>query len=386
MNFILLVFFCEGNAQAAIFDLTLFKETYEESRKAFLSVAGDKAHTFVFKKNQNHELAVDYVYWPAGSTHKTLVLVNSGIHGIEGFVGSAVQRQWLLHLRESPLPPEMGVLMIHGLNPFGFMNQRRVNENNVDLNRNFAIKPSLFSKQNLEYKKIERFLNPKKPIKLNFVSEVSFLLEAARYIFQYSLGTMRQGVLQGQYSSPEGLYFGGDRAQNQRALVDLLLQEWASTYERIFVIDIHTGYGQRGKLHYLAASSADPESIVLKKIFGEHSVDFGQQKDFYLVEGDFVAYCLYRLRNDFRRSAQGLAFEFGTLDSQKTLGSIESLRRMVLENQVWNYRSDTQQDADKIRGLFREMFYPSDPEWRSAALRQAQQGWDQVIRYYSSIQ
>lgn len=50
LNFILLIFFCKGTAQAAIFDLTLFKETYEESRKAFLSVAGDKAHTFVFKK------------------------------------------------------------------------------------------------------------------------------------------------------------------------------------------------------------------------------------------------------------------------------------------------------------------------------------------------
>lgn len=188
--FILLALLGPGTTQAETFDLTLFKETYEESRQAFLTATGEKAQTFVYKKTPTGELAVDYADWPARAAHKTLILVNSGIHGIEGFVGSAVQRQWLNQLKKSPTPPEIGILMIHGLNPFGFQNQRRVNENNVDLNRNFAIKPSLYSMQNIEYEKIESFLNPKNPATLNFASEVLFLLESAKYILQYSLGTI----------------------------------------------------------------------------------------------------------------------------------------------------------------------------------------------------
>jgi len=64
-----------------------------------------------------------------------LVLI-SGTHGIEGFAGSACQAG-ILHAGIE-LPPDTGLLLVHAINPYGFAWGRRVNEDNVDLNRNFV--------------------------------------------------------------------------------------------------------------------------------------------------------------------------------------------------------------------------------------------------------
>ena len=75
----------------------------------------------------------------------------SGTHGIEGYLGSAIQLRFLHELflqNENQLrtnnvraPPTKNtpvkkVLLIHAINPYGMRHHRRTNENNVDLNRN----------------------------------------------------------------------------------------------------------------------------------------------------------------------------------------------------------------------------------------------------------
>ena len=70
------------------------------------------------------------------------------------------------------------------------------------------------------------------------------------------------------------------------------------------------------------------------------------------------------------------ADEYGTLDSQKTLGSIESLRRVVLENQNFHFAAAADTSAE-IKSLYREMFYPFDPIWRAAILKQTDEKIDQ---------
>ena len=75
----------------------------------------------------------------------------SGTHGIEGYLGSAIQLRFLHELflqQEKRLrtnnvraPPTKNtsvkkILLIHAINPYGMRHHRRTNENNVDLNRN----------------------------------------------------------------------------------------------------------------------------------------------------------------------------------------------------------------------------------------------------------
>lgn len=77
----------------------------------------------------------------------------SGTHGVEGYAGSAIQLSALqnvfstndTHVSSNESTNHPTVFLIHALNPYGFVNNRRVNENNIDLNRNF-LSPSLFNK------------------------------------------------------------------------------------------------------------------------------------------------------------------------------------------------------------------------------------------------
>ncbi len=114
--------------------------TYADARAAFLSAASaasGRTSTTVHPSTgpDGEELAVDVVEL-GPSDAADVVMVVSATHGVEGYCGSALQRHWLEH-HASERPADTRMVMIHALNPFGFAWVRRVNEDNVDLNRNF---------------------------------------------------------------------------------------------------------------------------------------------------------------------------------------------------------------------------------------------------------
>jgi hypothetical protein len=68
---------------------------------------------------------------------ENLLVLISGTHGVEGFCGSGCQIGYLADQLYEALSSTTGLLLVHALNPFGFAWLRRVNEDNIDLNRNF---------------------------------------------------------------------------------------------------------------------------------------------------------------------------------------------------------------------------------------------------------
>jgi hypothetical protein len=93
-----------------------------------------------------------------------MVVVSSGLHGVEGFLGSAIQ---LAILEDEPgawrIPTGSGLLLIHALDPFGFDRLRRVDAANVDLNRNFLLEGEEFAGSPPTYREVDRLLNPMRP-------------------------------------------------------------------------------------------------------------------------------------------------------------------------------------------------------------------------------
>ena len=82
----------------------------------------------------------------------------------------------LLLLAGPELLPELdlsrlSVLMLHAVNPWGYRHRRRVSENNVDLNRNFAVGDELFDLVNQPYADIDDFLNPTQPVSLQSIED-----------------------------------------------------------------------------------------------------------------------------------------------------------------------------------------------------------------------
>ncbi len=76
------------------------------------------------------------------------IIHSSGTHGVEGYLGSAVQLSWLHELilqNQKQLTSSTDaardfsvrrVLLIHAVNPFGMRHHRRTDQSNVDINRN----------------------------------------------------------------------------------------------------------------------------------------------------------------------------------------------------------------------------------------------------------
>ena len=115
--------------------------TYVDARTAFLAVCARRGATVTATVHplsglNGEELAIDVAeIGPADAT--SVVVIVSATHGVEGYAGSALQTRWMSE-RLDHLPPGVAMVMVHALNPYGMSWVRRVNEDNVDLNRNFV--------------------------------------------------------------------------------------------------------------------------------------------------------------------------------------------------------------------------------------------------------
>ncbi len=118
-----------------------FPKDYLTARERFRAAAARlgcavEAHPIGAEGPHGEALTIDVAIVPGANPERALV-VSSGIHGVEGFLGSAIQCSLLEEWVDAP--PPIRCVLLHALNPFGFAWRRRVNETNVDLNRNLLL-------------------------------------------------------------------------------------------------------------------------------------------------------------------------------------------------------------------------------------------------------
>jgi hypothetical protein len=132
-------------------------------------------------------------------------------------------------------------------------------------------------------------------------------------------------------------------------------------------IDLHTGYGARGVLHLFPNPIEDKNiKAMMEKTFSGYRIDWGDSDDFYTVTGDFSGYIGKLMR---KGAYLPMAFEYGTMDSQTTLGSIKSLHTTILENQGVQHGYSSPENEQRVKSRFREMYYPSSPAWRMKVMQ-----------------
>ncbi|HLH31955.1 MAG TPA: DUF2817 domain-containing protein, partial [Terriglobia bacterium] len=141
-----------------------FSPDYFTARNRFRKLAEKAGGTLetirISAKGPNGEdLTIDIV-WFGASEPRRVVVHSSGLHGVEGFAGSAIQLQLLSDV--PVLPADTAVFVVHILNPYGMSWLRRVNEHNVDLNRNFR-EPGTYRGAPDDYAKANWFINPATP-------------------------------------------------------------------------------------------------------------------------------------------------------------------------------------------------------------------------------
>jgi hypothetical protein len=371
-----------------------FQDSYENSRQAFVERArtiskknpGSQWKSIKNSTREKEDLFTDIMYKMQGD-NRVLVMITSGVHGIEGYTGSAVQNMLADEFITGKNLP-FDVLMIHSINPFGHKYFRRVNENNVDLNRHFVASENFFRStgaDNPAYEKFNAFLNPSVPYHISAGYKWKFTFKTLQIVMRQGIKSFRQAVLQGQYKFEKGIFFGGKIFQNQKQIIDRIWEEFVPRYDEIVLVDIHTGYGFRGQLHLIGMDDYPEISVYekLKKIYSGLPLEKADkdQGNFYKIHGALFEY-LYEKGRKAGKTVLPLAWEFGTNDNIKTLQSIESLRIVRAENQVWHYGATGETDRLSAKKEFRELFYPSDPAWQKKVLELSRDAFGRIIDFY----
>lgn len=186
---------------------------------------------------KGEELTIDIAWFGSRAASRVLLHI-SGTHGVEGYLGSAIQTKVILD--GITVPDSCAVVFIHGLNPWGMAFRRRVNESNVDLNRNFYINTDQFEVESPPYAALNSFLNPATPP--NRID--TFYLEAVLKIISHGMGTLRQAIGGGQYSFERGIYFGGTKMEQSNVLLRNWIEKNLTSVRELFVIEAHSGLGE----------------------------------------------------------------------------------------------------------------------------------------------
>ena len=291
-----------------------------------------------------------------------VVVVSSGLHGVEGFFGSAVQ----VALLEGGLAgwsptSRVGLILLHTLNPFGFAWVRRVSEDNVDLNRNFLLHDETFAGSPARYAHLDWLLNPRfAPSWLD-----PFVLKALLTILWYGMPELKQAVAGGQYDFPRGLFFGGHSPSTTRRVLAEQLPRWIGDAGSVLHIDLHTGLGRWATSHLLLDRGIpEVRAERLRECFGADRVKYSDPVNGidYRVRGGLGAWCQSLFPD---RVYDLVCAEFGTYSPVWVLAALRE------ENQAHHWGSPGDRATRDAKRRLMEAFVPRDKGWRAVVVAQA---------------
>ena len=278
----------------------------------------------------------------------------SGTHGVEGFAGSALQTGLLREDVLQKLRPQTGLLMIHALNPYGFAHIRRVNEDNIDLNRNF-LDHAMPHPANEGYRELATAMAP---TRLSFWHNAMALLRVQWYRLWNGTPALRQALSGGQYTHPQGLFFGGLRATWSNTTIRTIAREHLSEAQRIAFIEIHTGLGHYACMEpIMNAREESPEVGRAREWLGEsvRTTDSGEASSAPLY-GTLKLAVPGMLPP--RTEVTAITLEFGTLSRREVLWALRS------ENWLFHHGGLDYPEADGIKHALLRAFYPDDDNWK----------------------
>ncbi len=218
---------------------------------------------------------------------RNVVLCLSGIHGIEGYFGSAIQCDAIADadglLR---LPADTKIVFIHLVNPWGTAWSSRENEDNVELLRGnyYCHHPK-----------------PDNPVFVDFVETMDyrsvtsveeFLATRGRVadvLTRHSIEELMAAMVDGQNTHPDAITYTGHGPTWTKRLIDRVVQERCGHAQRIVVFDLHTAVGPPGDTVVFTGYLPDsPKAAMVAEWFGGDLWPWPEYLEFYDWVGELV--------------------------------------------------------------------------------------------------
>jgi predicted deacylase len=344
-----------------------FSADYPDARERFCAAAaraGAHLNHYPLPRHsgpQGESLSIDVARLGPESATDALVVL-SGTHGVEGLAGAGCQVGFLIDRLYQALPSSACVLLVHALNPHGFAWLRRVNEDNVDLNRNFidfSHPPS-----SAAYEPLHPWLVP-----TEWEGDARVRADAAlqQYVTAHGMLAFQQALTAGQYTRPEGLFYGGTAPSwSAQTLERLLREQLPAAVQRVVVLDLHTGMGPAAYGEPILIPCARGDLARARAWFGCEVRSLAAEESVSVTGGKSVSAELEgTLARGFQaalpeREITFLGLEFGTRPVPEVLTALRA------DHWVHARAPDDAVRRAAAQRLMREAFYGETAAWQAA--------------------
>lgn len=344
---------------------TRFARSYAAARRKFLlaaELAGRPVKTYPHPMTgPDGEAMANDVVWLGDPDATRVLVITAGTHGPELFCGSGAQVDALLDRAIGDLG-DVALLLCHGVNPYGAAWLRRGNEDNIDINRNHAD----FSKPlpvNPGYVELHDAFIPAD------LSEAAFKAAAARiraFGAKHGDAALRVATSGGQYSHPDGLFYGGTAPSWSRRTMESVIADF-HLRDRAFVacIDFHTGAGPFGYCEPIYSGDIDhPGCARLQRWIGPAMT---LQRTGKSATPPQVGLSSEMWEKVCGRNAAYVSFEYGTVPNADVIDALRA--EHVLHRQGRNDWHDA--EVQRVKRRLLDAFAPDNEAWREMVLVQA---------------
>lgn len=308
---------------------------------------------------RNEDLRTRYFY---NEPKPTCIIHVSGVHGVEGRLGLLVQQE-ILKQNLDQLPVQ--TVIVQTVNPFAMAWNRRANFNNVDLNRNSL---SEYKIKNPHFLKLKPFLDS---------GRFSDFLKITPDILKIGIAETVQSAACGQTEFPESLFYAGRELQPELQSLEQHLRQLIAPGTQVFVIDVHTGLGQRGQeTLILSGFDCDHDQVAFQKAFQTPLVYPGKSRKSYRADGS-LGLLMKRIWGPDKTAY--ICQEFGTRPVHQVL------KALIDENHFFqnsSNMSDHERDLtfEKSSQKMLNAFFPDDSQWRQSCVELGLLRFNQMVQ------
>jgi hypothetical protein len=365
--------------------VTSLPQSYEQSRlrfrddliaiRKFLPAAQIENHPLTGEE----DLSIDWIFADAIKDRQKLLILTTGEHGIEGYFGSAMLQLFIEDFLPRLNLDTTGILLVHSLNPWGMKHHRHTNSSNVDLNRSFVTDFSTLPGSNPDFDLLLPILEPTSPLKFVPWDVLVFTFQTIFNLARYGMIRLREASMRGQFNHPQGIYYGGANLQEETGLMMALFERFIPSYHQMVMLDLHTGYGPRGRMTLVTSAQEKMTSEKMVSKFGIPLVAAANPQEFYSIQGDMIEYLYAWMHTNYPdKKFFAATCDFGTFGD--SLGAvIRSLYTIVFENRVY-WHGGSEASRRWMQAEYVNLYAPPRDDWFEEARTDCQRGFEGILK------